>query len=172
MGLAGALAPAGQCEVGSQHTSQESPIDARWSRHSIFDVAVNVSSGPTEDGLTAPPRRTTDMDHDHITRKKQKGGARRLGVTVREAGWLFSMRESRVRRLVTAGVIRRAVAPGHLSPDGVRRLFPDDGFRPLREAALEAVLENRIYVPTPATRYARPTPITSLPDYLYSMFGK
>jgi hypothetical protein len=90
----------------------------------------------------------------------------RLGVTVREAGWLLSLDEAHVRRLLGRGHLRYAVTPSHLSPESVRALLPDDQLRPLREAALDALLHGRLEVPAPATRYAAPAPITELASYL------
>jgi hypothetical protein len=90
----------------------------------------------------------------------------RIGVTIRETGWLLSRTESQVRRLVRTGQLRYAVSPTRLCAESVRALFADDALRPLREAALTAILEGRVQVPSPSTRYARPLPITELPRLL------
>jgi hypothetical protein len=86
----------------------------------------------------------------------------RIGVTIREAGWLLTRSESQVRRLVRTGELSYAVRPTRLTVESVGSRFPDDALRPLREAALTAVLEGRVRVPPPITRYARPVPITEL----------
>jgi hypothetical protein len=90
----------------------------------------------------------------------------RIGVSVREAGWLLSRSESQVRRLVQAGTLVYAVCPTRLCTESVSGLFSNDALRPIREAALTAVLEGRARVPAPATRYAKPVPITELPRLL------
>jgi hypothetical protein len=87
----------------------------------------------------------------------------RIGVSVREAGWILSRSESQVRRFLQTGRLVYAVRPTRLCADSVRALFPDDGLRPIREAALTAVAEGVVRAPAPATRYARPVPITELP---------
>ena len=87
----------------------------------------------------------------------------RIGVTVREAGWLLTRNEAQVRRLVQKGKLAYAVHPTRLTVESVASLFPDDdALRPIREAALAAVLEGRCRVPTPIRRYAKPVPITEL----------
>jgi hypothetical protein len=86
----------------------------------------------------------------------------RIGVTVREAGWLLTRNEAQVRRLVNKGKLAYAVRPTRLTVESVASLFPDDALRPIREAALAAVLEGRCRVPTPIRRYAGPVPITEL----------
>jgi hypothetical protein len=92
--------------------------------------------------------------------------SRRLGVTTREAGWLLSQGESTIRRLVRRGLLVHAVAPTLISVASLRVCLPDDELRPLREAALDALLNGRLRVPAPPTRYARPAPITNLARYL------
>jgi hypothetical protein len=67
---------------------------------------------------------------------------------------------------VQEGKLVYAVQPTRLCADSVRRLFPDDDLRPIREAALAAVLQGRIRVPAPTPRYAKPVPITELPRLL------
>jgi hypothetical protein len=86
----------------------------------------------------------------------------RIGVTIREAGWLLSRTESQVRRLVQTGKLVYAVRPTRLSVESVSNRFPDDALRPIREAALAAILQGRVRVPAPIARYARPVPITEL----------
>jgi hypothetical protein len=90
----------------------------------------------------------------------------KIGVSVREAGWLLSRSESRVRRLVRSGGLAYAVRPSRLCDEDVRALFADDPLRPIREAALAAVLQGRVQVPAPTPRYAKPLPITELPRLL------
>lgn len=90
----------------------------------------------------------------------------RIGLSIRETGWLLSRSESQVRRLVKAGRLSYAVEPTRLAAESVRALFPDDRLRPVREAALTAVLNDRLRVPAPATRYARPVPIAEFPRLL------
>jgi hypothetical protein len=90
----------------------------------------------------------------------------RIGVSTRDAGWLISRSEPQVRRLVQVGKLVYAVQPTRLCAESVRRLFPDDALRPIREAALAAVLEGRIRVPATTPRYAKPLPITELPRLL------
>jgi hypothetical protein len=90
----------------------------------------------------------------------------RIGVSVREAGWLLSRTESQVRRLVRTGTLVYAVRPTRLCTESVRGLFNDDALRPIREAALAAVLEGRVRVPALTTRYAKPVPITEFPRLL------
>lgn len=86
----------------------------------------------------------------------------RVGVTIREAGWLLTRSESQVRRLVQTGKLVYAVRPTRLTVESVCGLFPDDASRPIREAALTAILDGRVRAPAPITRYARPVPITEL----------
>jgi excisionase family DNA binding protein len=86
----------------------------------------------------------------------------RIGLTIREAAWLLSRTESQVRRLIHAGRLRYTVRPTRLCGGSVRALFADDALRPIREAALTAILEGRVHVPAPSIRYARPLPITEL----------
>lgn len=86
----------------------------------------------------------------------------RIGLTIRETGWLLSLSESRVRRLVQAGRLVYAVYPTRLCVESVRSLFADDALRLIREAALAAVLEGRMRAPRPVKRYAKPVPITEL----------
>jgi hypothetical protein len=86
----------------------------------------------------------------------------RVGVTIREAGWLLTRSESRVRRLVQKGKLVYAVRPTRLTVESVSSRFPDDALRPIREAALAAILQGRMRTPAPITRYARPVPITEL----------
>ncbi len=90
----------------------------------------------------------------------------RIGVSTREAGWLISRSEPQVRRLVQTGQLVYGVQPTRLCAESVRRLFPDDALRPIREAALAAVLQGRIRVPATTPRYAQPLPITELPRLL------
>ena len=90
----------------------------------------------------------------------------RIGVSIREAGWLLSRGEAQVRRAVASGKLRYAVRPTQLSAESVRAAFPDDHLRPLREAALSAVLQGRVGVPPPPSRYRGPLPITELPHLL------
>lgn len=90
----------------------------------------------------------------------------RVGITIREAGWLLSRTESQVRRLIHAGRLDFAVFPTRLSAQSVRAMFADDCLRPVREAALSAVLDGRVRVPAPSTRYAPPLPVTQLPRLL------
>jgi hypothetical protein len=90
----------------------------------------------------------------------------RIGVTIREAGWLLTQSESQVRHLVQTGELVYAVRPTRLTVESVGSRFPDDALRPLREAALRAVLEGRVRVPPPIKRYGRPVPITELPRLL------
>lgn len=90
----------------------------------------------------------------------------RLGVTVRETAWLLSRSEPQIRRLAKADRLAYVVRPTRLCPCSVAALFSDDALRPVREAALAAVLEGRVRVPAPTTRYARPVPITELPRLL------
>ena len=90
----------------------------------------------------------------------------KIGVSVREAGWLLSLSESQVRRLVGANRISYAVEPTRLSAHAVSACFPNDHLRPTREAALKAILERRIHVPAPVSRYAKPAPITDLPHLI------
>lgn len=95
----------------------------------------------------------------------------RIGVTIREAGWLLTRSESQVRRLVHAGKLVYAVRPTRLCVESLRSFFPDDALRPIREAALAAVLEGRVRVLTPTTRYAKPVPITELPRLLQEAYA-
>lgn len=90
----------------------------------------------------------------------------RIGLSIREAGWLLSRSESQIRRLIQAGTLAYAVQPTRLCAKGVRALFPNDHLYPVRDAALAAVLEGRVRVPVPGTRYARPLPITEFPRLL------
>ena len=92
--------------------------------------------------------------------------ASHLGVTVRETAWLLGKSEPQVRRLIRVGSLKHVVTPSRIDPATVRAFFPDDAMRPLREAALLAVLDDRVQVPTPETRYAIPVPITELPILL------
>lgn len=92
--------------------------------------------------------------------------ASHLGVTVREAGWLLGRPEPQVRGFLRSGALTYAVTPTRIDPATVRALIPDDALRPLREAALLAILDDRVQVPAPATRYAMPVPITDLPMML------
>lgn len=86
----------------------------------------------------------------------------RIGVSTREAGWLLSRSESQVRRLLKTGELAYAVRPTRLTVESVSTRFPDDALRPVREAALAAILQGRMRAPAPTTRYARPAPITEL----------
>jgi hypothetical protein len=86
----------------------------------------------------------------------------RIGVTIREAGWLLTRSEPQVRRLVRVGKLVFAVRPTRLTVESVSALFPDDALRPIRDAALASILQGRMRAPAPATRYARPVPITEL----------
>jgi hypothetical protein len=90
----------------------------------------------------------------------------RVGVTIREAGWLLSRSESQVRRLVQKGELVYAVHPKRLTVESVSGRFPDDALRPIRQAALAAIVQDRMRAPAPITRYARPVPITDLPRLL------
>jgi hypothetical protein len=92
--------------------------------------------------------------------------SQRLGVTTREAGWLLSLGEARVRRLLRHGILVHAVARTLISGASLRAYLPNDELRPVREAALNALLDGRLSVPAPPTRYARPAPITEFTRYL------
>ncbi len=92
--------------------------------------------------------------------------ASHIGVTVREAGWLLAKSEGQVRRLLHAGDLEYAVRPTRITSASVQAHFAQDSLLPLRVAALLAVLEGRARVPAPATRYARPLPISELPRLL------
>jgi hypothetical protein len=83
-------------------------------------------------------------------------------VTIREAGWLLTRSEPQVRRLMQADKLVYAVRPTRLTVESVANLFPDDALRPIRKAALAAILQGRVRAPAPSTRYARPVPITEL----------
>jgi hypothetical protein len=95
----------------------------------------------------------------------------KLGVSIREAGWLLGKSEPQVRRLLRAGQLELAVPPARITPASVAALFPTDEYQSLRQAAMTAILECRIKVPAPATRYARPAPITELPRLLAAAQG-
>jgi hypothetical protein len=86
---------------------------------------------------------------------------KRLGVSVREAAWLLSNTETRVRRLAKRGTLDYAVAWSRITPASIRAAFPTDEFRPLREAALDAILTGRVSVPAAPSPDARPAPINN-----------
>ena len=90
----------------------------------------------------------------------------RLGVSVREAAWLLSKTETRVRRLAKSGTLRYAIPPTRISSESLRALFPPDELLPLREAALVAVVSGRARVPASPSPDAPPAPITDLAHYL------
>jgi hypothetical protein len=90
----------------------------------------------------------------------------RLGVTVREAGWLLGLSEPQVRRRLAEQKLSYVVSPNRIDVESIRAAFPRDEFLPVREAALEAVLKHRVTAPKPNTRYAQPIPITELPRLL------
>ena len=90
----------------------------------------------------------------------------RLGVSVREAAWLLTLTETRVRRLAKRGTLRYAIPPTRISVESLRALSPQDELLPLREAALVAVLSGRARVPAAPSPDARPAPITTFAAYL------
>ena len=92
----------------------------------------------------------------------------RLGVSVREAAWLLSETETRVRRLAKSGTLRYAIPPTRISVESLRALFPQDEPLPLREAALVAVVSGRARVPASPSPDVQPAPITELARYLTS----
>src|SRR3954447_19791697 len=90
----------------------------------------------------------------------------RIGLTVRETGWLLGLSEPQVRRLLASGRLEWAVSPTRVSPPDVARMFPDDALARLRHAAMLAILEGRLQVPIPATRYAKPVSLRHVVDLL------
>ena len=90
----------------------------------------------------------------------------RLGVRVREAAWLLSCTETQVRRLAKRGTLDYAIAWTRITAESIRSALPHDEFRPLRKAALDALLLGRVRVPAAPSPDARPAPITTFAAYL------
>jgi hypothetical protein len=114
-------------------------------------MSTNTEASHTTDTQTRPPRHQT---------------TRRIGLSVREAAWLLALSESQIRRRIARGELDWAVAPGRLNATRVRALFPDDEFHPLRNATIDLLLAGRLRIPPPASRYAKPGPITDLARHL------
>jgi len=87
----------------------------------------------------------------------------RLGLSTREAGWILTLSEPRVRRLLAQGLLQWVGGPGRIDPHSVRRMIQPDPTSALRHAAVTYVLAGRVSVPAPATRNATPISITELP---------
>ncbi|HEY8776901.1 MAG TPA: hypothetical protein VIM33_10555 [Gaiellaceae bacterium] len=65
---------------------------------------------------------------------------RKIGLSVREAGWLLSKSEPQVRRLLAKGQLEYAVQLTLVDPDSIRRLFARDSSLNLRALALGRLL--------------------------------
>jgi hypothetical protein len=144
------------------------PPSARW-RHPLETASPPTNGRPGGSSRQQRRRRRNHVGaavttHPHDP-PHQLGTTKPCGLTIREAGWL-SLAEPAVRSLLGRGLLRYAVVPTRISADSVRALLPDAELRPPREAALHAVVDGRVVVPAPPTRYAPPVPITRLVAYL------
>jgi hypothetical protein len=83
----------------------------------------------------------------------------KLGLSVREVGWVLGKTESQVRRMLRNGRLSYAVEKAKIDPDSVWEQLPDDESRELRCLALWALRRGRIGAPAPASRYGPPAPI-------------
>jgi hypothetical protein len=86
----------------------------------------------------------------------------RVGLSVREAAWLLGWSESQARRRLASGQLALAVAPARIDPRSIERLLPQGAHGELARHVLRELLVGRISAPRPASRYARPAPITDL----------
>jgi hypothetical protein len=80
-----------------------------------------------------------------------------LGLRVREVALLLLLSEAQVRRLLQRGTLIYAAAPHLVDVESVRRLFPDDATREVREQVLHRLLTGQVKAPKLSSRYERPS---------------
>lgn len=99
---------------------------------------------------------------DRPTHRVARSTRSRVGLSVREAAWILGWSESQARRRLASGQLALAVAPSRIDPRSIEYLLPHGAQGELARHVLSELLAGRILAPRPASRYARPAPITDL----------
>ncbi len=106
--------------------------------------------------LTTPPLRTYKVEAFGCVSIEMTESLT-VGLRVREVALLLLLSEGQVRRLLQRGTLSYAVAPHLVDVGSVRRLFPDDATRELREQVLHRLLIEEVKAPGLSSRYERPS---------------